>query len=177
MKLVTFRHGGSGAQAGILNGDKVTGLGTDMLRLIFLGTIPAPVGESYDLSTVTLLAPIPRPPKFICVGLNYRDHAIESGLPIPEIPIVFSKFSNAVIGPGDRHAGRSVRMRHAVDVAPCHVNGAVNDEAGGVDAIIRGVEQHVAVEVDLDQAGGVDFLVQHPVRVDQEVVVRAGDPA
>jgi 2-keto-4-pentenoate hydratase/2-oxohepta-3-ene-1,7-dioic acid hydratase in catechol pathway len=50
--------------------------------------------------SVTLLAPIPRPPKFICVGLNYRDHAIESGLPIPEIPVIFSKFSNTVIGPG-----------------------------------------------------------------------------
>lgn len=52
------------------------------------------------LGSVTLLAPIPRPPKFICVGLNYRDHAIESGLPIPEIPVIFSKFSSSVIGPG-----------------------------------------------------------------------------
>src|ERR1035438_1229185 len=101
MKLVTFRHGGSGAQAGILNGDKVTGLGTDMLRLIFSGAIPAPTGESYDLPTVTLLAPIPRPPKFICVGLNYRDHAIESNMAIPTVPTIFSKFSNVVIGPGE----------------------------------------------------------------------------
>jgi 2-keto-4-pentenoate hydratase/2-oxohepta-3-ene-1,7-dioic acid hydratase in catechol pathway len=101
MKLVTFRHGGSGAQAGILTGDKVTGLGTDMLRLIFSGTVPAPVGESYDLSTVTLLAPIPRPPKFICVGLNYRDHAIESNMAIPKVPTIFSKFSNVVIAPGE----------------------------------------------------------------------------
>jgi len=59
-----------------------------------------PADAQLPLASVTLLAPIPRPPKFICVGLNYRDHAIESGLPIPEIPIIFSKFSNTVIGPG-----------------------------------------------------------------------------
>ena len=105
MKLVTFRHGGSGAQAGILAGNKVTGLGSDksmtMLRLIFFGAVPAPVGESYDLSAVTLLAPIPRPPKFICVGLNYRDHALESKMEIPKVPTIFSKFPSAVIAPGE----------------------------------------------------------------------------
>jgi 2-keto-4-pentenoate hydratase/2-oxohepta-3-ene-1,7-dioic acid hydratase in catechol pathway len=46
-----------------------------------------------------LLAPIPMPGKVICIGLNYRDHAEESGLPIPTEPVCFSKFSSAVIGP------------------------------------------------------------------------------
>jgi 2-keto-4-pentenoate hydratase/2-oxohepta-3-ene-1,7-dioic acid hydratase in catechol pathway len=46
-------------------------------------------------------APVPRPGKLICIGLNYRDHAKESNLPIPENPIVFSKFSSAVIAPGE----------------------------------------------------------------------------
>jgi 2-keto-4-pentenoate hydratase/2-oxohepta-3-ene-1,7-dioic acid hydratase in catechol pathway len=46
-----------------------------------------------------LLAPIPRPGKVICIGLNYRDHALESNAPIPTEPICFSKFSTAVIGP------------------------------------------------------------------------------
>ena len=45
-------------------------------------------------------APVPRPGKLICIGLNYRDHAAESNLPIPERPVVFSKFSTAVIAPG-----------------------------------------------------------------------------
>ncbi|MGH9661256.1 MAG: fumarylacetoacetate hydrolase family protein, partial [Bryobacteraceae bacterium] len=53
------------------------------------------------LSTVVLLAPIPRPPKIICVGLNYRDHAIESKMEIPKVPTIFSKYSTAVIGPGE----------------------------------------------------------------------------
>ncbi len=46
-------------------------------------------------------APVPRPGKLICIGLNYRDHAAESNLPIPERPVVFSKFSTAVIAPGE----------------------------------------------------------------------------
>jgi 2-keto-4-pentenoate hydratase/2-oxohepta-3-ene-1,7-dioic acid hydratase in catechol pathway len=46
-----------------------------------------------------LLAPIPQPGKVICIGLNYRDHAEESGLPIPTEPVCFGKFSSAVIGP------------------------------------------------------------------------------
>ena len=52
-------------------------------------------------SSVTLKAPIPRPGKIICLGLNYRDHAIESNLPIPTYPVVFAKFANVVIGPGE----------------------------------------------------------------------------
>ncbi len=50
--------------------------------------------------TGTLLAPIPRPPKVLCIGLNYRDHAKETGATIPSEPIVFSKFATAIIGPG-----------------------------------------------------------------------------
>lgn len=46
-------------------------------------------------------APVPRPAKLICIGLNYRDHAAESNMPIPERPVVFSKFSTSVIAPGE----------------------------------------------------------------------------
>ena len=46
-------------------------------------------------------APVPRPGKLICIGLNYRDHAAESKMAIPEKPVVFSKFSSAVIAPGE----------------------------------------------------------------------------
>jgi 2-keto-4-pentenoate hydratase/2-oxohepta-3-ene-1,7-dioic acid hydratase in catechol pathway len=47
------------------------------------------------------LAPAPRPGKLICIGLNYRDHAAESNMPIPERPVIFSKFATAVIAPGE----------------------------------------------------------------------------
>jgi 2-keto-4-pentenoate hydratase/2-oxohepta-3-ene-1,7-dioic acid hydratase in catechol pathway len=46
-------------------------------------------------------APIARPGKIICVGLNYSDHARESGMPIPDEPIVFLKASNTIVGPFD----------------------------------------------------------------------------
>jgi acylpyruvate hydrolase len=46
-------------------------------------------------------APVPRPGKLICIGLNYKDHAAESKMAIPENPVVFSKFSSSVIAPGE----------------------------------------------------------------------------
>jgi 2-keto-4-pentenoate hydratase/2-oxohepta-3-ene-1,7-dioic acid hydratase in catechol pathway len=48
----------------------------------------------------TLLAPLPNPGKVFCIGLNYRDHARETKAQIPGEPIVFSKFSSAIVGPG-----------------------------------------------------------------------------
>ena len=45
-------------------------------------------------------APGPRPGKLVCIGLNYRDHAAESGLAVPNTPVIFSKFSSCVIAPG-----------------------------------------------------------------------------
>lgn len=46
-----------------------------------------------------LLAPIPDPSKVLCIGLNYRDHAAESKMEIPEEPICFGKFGNTIVGP------------------------------------------------------------------------------
>lgn len=48
-----------------------------------------------------MAAPLDTPGKIICVGLNYRDHAEESGMAIPTSPILFTKFANTVIGPGE----------------------------------------------------------------------------
>ncbi|MBI3668120.1 MAG: fumarylacetoacetate hydrolase family protein [Acidobacteria bacterium] len=64
-------------------------------------TAAPPSTAVHPLSAVRLHAPIPRPGKLILIGLNYRDHAIETGMPIPEVPTIFAKFSNAVIGPGE----------------------------------------------------------------------------
>ncbi|HEY4358557.1 MAG TPA: fumarylacetoacetate hydrolase family protein, partial [Acidobacteriaceae bacterium] len=51
--------------------------------------------------SIRIGAPIARPGKVICIGLNYSDHAAESGMPIPAEPIVFMKGSNTVVGPYD----------------------------------------------------------------------------
>src|SRR6516225_12198447 len=101
MRLVTFLNGSGQVQAGILSGDEVSGLGSDMLSVCASGNFQPVPGSDYDLPDVRLLAPIPRPPKFICVGLNYRDHAAEARMELPKIPTIFSKFSNTVIGPGE----------------------------------------------------------------------------
>jgi 2,4-didehydro-3-deoxy-L-rhamnonate hydrolase len=45
--------------------------------------------------------PIERPGKIVCVGLNYRDHAEEQGVELPSAPLLFAKWPNALIGPGE----------------------------------------------------------------------------
>jgi len=45
--------------------------------------------------------PIPRPGKIVCVGLNYKDHAEEQGVDLPEAPLLFAKFTTSLIGPGE----------------------------------------------------------------------------
>jgi 2-keto-4-pentenoate hydratase/2-oxohepta-3-ene-1,7-dioic acid hydratase in catechol pathway len=55
----------------------------------------------YAADTVKLLPPVPDPGKILCIGLNYRDHAIEGGKAIPAEPVLFGKFPNALAGPGD----------------------------------------------------------------------------
>src|SRR5262249_8728565 len=48
-----------------------------------------------------VLPPIPNPAKIACAGLNYRDHAAESGAPIPKEPVLFSKYATALVGPDE----------------------------------------------------------------------------
>jgi 2-keto-4-pentenoate hydratase/2-oxohepta-3-ene-1,7-dioic acid hydratase in catechol pathway len=58
-------------------------------------------GEPIDPDTVTIRAPIARPGKIICVGLNYHDHCREQGIEPPPYPPLFAKFANAIASPGD----------------------------------------------------------------------------
>jgi 2-keto-4-pentenoate hydratase/2-oxohepta-3-ene-1,7-dioic acid hydratase in catechol pathway len=93
MRLVTFDGG-----FGRVEGDVVIPMGPDLVA--YLATGEAADGTPVALADVRLLAPVPRPGKVIGIGLNYRDHAAESGQPIPQAPILFPKFANSVIGPG-----------------------------------------------------------------------------
>ena len=56
---------------------------------------------SHALGAVRLHAPIADPGKFICIGLNYKDHAAETNNPAPKQPPVFPKWNNTIIDPGD----------------------------------------------------------------------------
>jgi 2-keto-4-pentenoate hydratase/2-oxohepta-3-ene-1,7-dioic acid hydratase in catechol pathway len=58
-------------------------------------------GDRLPLSAVRLLAPIPRPPKIVCIGVNYADHAAEAGRALPRWPSVFLKAPSCIIGPGE----------------------------------------------------------------------------
>ncbi len=50
---------------------------------------------------VRLGSPVQRPSKIVCVGLNYRDHARESGMAVPSEPVIFFKATSAIVGPND----------------------------------------------------------------------------
>ncbi len=58
-------------------------------------------GRVINAEDAQLRAPVPRPGKLICIGLNYRDHAIESKMEIPKSPVTFSKFATSIVGPDD----------------------------------------------------------------------------
>ena len=114
MKLVTFNDAG-GTRAGAVDGDAVvdlhaadTALPPTMIALLAGGG--AALARARDavasgrarvpLAGVKLLAPVPRPGKVLAIGLNYRDHAAETGRPLPERPVVFAKMPSCIIGPG-----------------------------------------------------------------------------
>jgi 2-keto-4-pentenoate hydratase/2-oxohepta-3-ene-1,7-dioic acid hydratase in catechol pathway len=60
-----------------------------------------PDAVRYAATAVKLLPPVPQPGKILCIGLNYRDHAIEGGKAIPTEPVLFGKFPNALIAHGE----------------------------------------------------------------------------
>ena len=71
------------------------------IRKVAAETAASPNAVKYSSQSVKLLPPIPKPGKILCVGLNYRDHAIEGGKAIPTEPVLFAKYSNTLIGQGD----------------------------------------------------------------------------
>ncbi|MCM2371247.1 fumarylacetoacetate hydrolase family protein [Aporhodopirellula aestuarii] len=63
--------------------------------------LPEPDASLWIDAPPKLLPPVNHPEKIICIGLNYLDHAIETGSEPPELPVVFSKFNSSLIGHGD----------------------------------------------------------------------------
>ena len=68
---------------------------------VLLAELYALAGGRIPIAEVTLHAPVDKPSKVICIGLNYADHARESGMAIPERPLVFCKFPSSIVGPYD----------------------------------------------------------------------------
>ncbi len=71
--------------------------GLEELRQLTLRDAPA----AMLLPETRVGAPVARPGKIVCIGLNYADHAAESGAPIPTEPVVFFKATNTLVGPED----------------------------------------------------------------------------
>lgn len=73
--------------------------GVKRLRELDLSLVKGDYSLTRPLKDIELVAPVLRPPKIVCVGLNYRDHAEEQGAPTPERPLLFAKAPNIVVGP------------------------------------------------------------------------------
>ncbi len=76
-------------------GDALSDAGLDALRALNVDALPEVEG------TPRIGACVGQVGKFICIGLNYADHAAESGMALPEEPVIFFKATSAIIGPDD----------------------------------------------------------------------------
>jgi 2-keto-4-pentenoate hydratase/2-oxohepta-3-ene-1,7-dioic acid hydratase in catechol pathway len=131
MKLVRFSSSGQSPRVGLLQGDRIADLqaslaatlarrGVVRAQDIAAALVPASTRACLEGGSATqdaiasitewvtvsanaarLHAPIADPGKFICIGLNYRDHAEETGNAIPKEPPIFAKWPNAIIDPGE----------------------------------------------------------------------------
>src|SRR5882724_6541636 len=131
MKLVRFSTNGQSPRLGALQGDRIADLGASVTATLtargvvraheIATTLVPPSAREFleggaasadavasikewvtvPAASARLHAPITDPGKFICIGLNYRDHAEETGNPIPKEPPIFAKWNNSIVGPGD----------------------------------------------------------------------------
>jgi 2-keto-4-pentenoate hydratase/2-oxohepta-3-ene-1,7-dioic acid hydratase in catechol pathway len=150
MKLLNFFHEGA-VRTGLLGPHGVVDLAAadlwqgsapvkiddiDALRSkINLASLPA-----RSLNTLRFAPPVVAPEKIICVGLNYRRHALEAGFPIPTTPVIFGKFANSLVGSGSPVALPRVDTRY--------------DFEAELGVIIGRTACNVTVEAALDYVSG-----------------------
>jgi 2-keto-4-pentenoate hydratase/2-oxohepta-3-ene-1,7-dioic acid hydratase in catechol pathway len=104
-RAVCFTDPSGAVRLGALDGDTVRDAGAAgpegfVPTAAAWRALAAASGPSYALADVQLKLPVV-PGKLVCIGLNYRDHAEETGAEIPSLPMVFAKFTSALIGPGE----------------------------------------------------------------------------
>lgn len=110
MRLVTFRAAdgrvgyGIATADGIVDASRRLGPSLPSLRAVLehqrLDALSAlsDTAADFSLAEVQLLPPLPEPPKLIMIGLNYRAHQLELGLPTPKNPVVIGRFANSQVG-------------------------------------------------------------------------------
>ncbi|MCE2438207.1 MAG: fumarylacetoacetate hydrolase family protein [Candidatus Latescibacteria bacterium] len=170
MRLLTFEYQGS-RRVGVRAGGSVVDVSRvdpdippDLVSLLEAGpaALAAAVeaserGEGIDAGAVRVVAPIQKPEKVLCIGLNYADHAAESNMPIPSEPVVFSKFSSTIIGPGDAIRLPSVTQSVDYEVELVVVIGTAGKNIPESDAL-----DHVAGYTVGHDVSARDFQLEKP---------------
>lgn len=112
MRFTAFRDGNKIGLAASADGANWRGLGEgdktypgSLDEILRQGTLAEAgkallAGDVVDLGKVSILPPISKASKILCVGLNYVDHAAEGGMKVPDYPTVFARFNSSLIGHG-----------------------------------------------------------------------------
>ena len=174
MRLVSYIHEGAPG-AGVLLGEEIVPLSAlgrppgetacevlgalDAAGLAALSDRARDAGERLALATVQLRAPVPDPQKIICIGLNYSDHAEESGQEIPQAPMWFAKFANSLCGSGAEvllPAAHPDYVDYEAELAL--VIGRVARNVEAKDAL-----SHIAGAMPFNDVSARDLQVQNPL--------------
>jgi 2-keto-4-pentenoate hydratase/2-oxohepta-3-ene-1,7-dioic acid hydratase in catechol pathway len=173
VRLVTYRSEGRW-RSGILEGDTVRdtaavaeaagvtadctsnrmllAAGSDAIRAL---ARPAGGVEALPLAGLELGPPITDPQKVVCLGLNYRDHAEETGMAAPPAPILFAKFANSLIGHGAPIVRPPVSDQIDYEAELAVVIGARCKDVGEADAL-----RHVAGAMNFNDVSARDLQMQ-----------------
>jgi 2-keto-4-pentenoate hydratase/2-oxohepta-3-ene-1,7-dioic acid hydratase in catechol pathway len=174
VRLVTFK-GADGLVAGVLVGEEIVPLSSfdrppaagvrgvlaelDADELEALAARAAEVGGRVAVAEVELCAPVPDPEKIICIGLNYRDHAEETGQEIPAAPMWFAKFANSLIGSGQAIVLPAAHAEHVdYEAELALVIGREARNVGEHEAL-----SHVAGAMPFNDVSARDLQFQNPL--------------
>lgn len=157
MKFAHFLIDGS-RLLGVVNGDVVTSLGAVSLDSLLAEGVDLvryaeerlPGGQRFPLSKATLLPPLTRPNKIICIGLNYADHTKESPYEQPAYPSVFNRFNTSLIA----HGQPMIRPQASDSL----------DFEGEMAVVLKRGGRHIAQEDALDHVAGYSIFNDGSVR-------------
>jgi 2-keto-4-pentenoate hydratase/2-oxohepta-3-ene-1,7-dioic acid hydratase in catechol pathway len=175
MRLLSF-HDTDGTRAGVLVGDEVVpvdaldapaasvrgllaALDANGLAALAERAAATAASERIGLAELRLLAPVPDPEKIICLGLNYRDHAAESGQEIPKAPMWFAKFANSLIGSGQEIVLPAAHPEYVDYEAELAI--VIGRSASNVDA--EDALAHVAGAMPFNDVSARDLQFQNPL--------------
>ena len=171
MRLVTFTHQGQ-RRLGARSGDSIIdfsaadpSIPTTMREFLEAGdnaisragAVIDRGDQAISATDVTIQAPIDNPEKIICIGLNYADHAAESSMPIPDEPIVFSKYASSIIGPDENIVAPSASSQVDYEVELVVVIGKSGRNISEEDAL-----DHVAGYMVGHDVSARDYQLEKP---------------